>query len=710
MGRALNLSLDLGGDSLKIAFAYSVNADGAVRHENDIVYGKIGVPGYMLKIAFPAVACHNAEKGKWVYGDKVDTEFDGSFVRVVRIKDLISLLQYGDCAYYYDRRSHFPRFYFPSSRDYKLIENFPESVRFGDTFDAGVTPKDVCLGYFRYVAGVVKERIAEMSKTFGIKFTAKDLRIAIVHQPKVGKRYIDELTYLVKESFGVSPSKILSTTKSLGMYAKHRGVFDKVDEALIVDMGEEDISVARVFSDNGKVIIDGEEGHSDPLPLGGNDMDYAIADMIKKEISEVSPFGAFGSDRSEREDPMYEKQYLFMKSVKSAKVALSKKGAELGAMIGIYYETYKQSELMRDSLCKCIGTDKPYDPKAGDTRIAPRIAQYIINELQGEVNIDIVSPMDGESFGAVILSGGLAECYSLKEYIKAAVERAYPGVRVLSFDEKEASGSEFSILSYEDSAYAPAVGGAIVSLKNEDISTGLSLSYATWGTFSEPGRGSKYVLSVFVNRGEQINPGDVFSAPFYFTRSRSNSLMLDTVIENEEIYSAAITTRDMMRYGVAKDTFFKKKYRGSEISCVNSSSDGRWYLGLDVDSPSEFPRSREGKLARLKSVSGGRGTKIELHYAYRDGVTGKTVTRRIDALKSVMLNVPPKSLAAKESIIVEEKGRIRVAYEILPPSESQESEYLAHFAGAPRYDYVRVNVSQMFVIAPGVEPIIPVIG
>ena len=69
----------------------------------------------------------------------------------------------------------------------------------------------------------------------------------------------------------------------------------------------------------------------------------------------------------------------------------------------------------------------------------------------------------------VFISGGLIETYSLKPYIEKKLAKQFKNVKVLTFEDTLAGGDDFSILSFEDSVYAPAVGCAMVSLKNIEI-------------------------------------------------------------------------------------------------------------------------------------------------------------------------------------------------------------------------------------------------
>ena len=171
-----------------------------------------------------------------------------------------------------------------------------------------------------------------------------------------------------------------------------------------------------------------------------------------------------------------------------------------------------------------------------------------------------------------------------------------------------------------------------------------------------------------------------------------------------------LIARELMRYNVRKDLFFMKKYRGRDIDCVQSSHNNRWYLRMEAKEAKDIIKSASAKAVRLRLISGGEGTKIMLGYVYKDRNTGRTVTRRIDKLKSADPNKKPHSLEVSENVVVEQKGRLKISYTLLPPEKQASKVYLGHFEGDPSYVYSEVHVSQMYVEAPGIKPIIPTIS
>ena len=77
------IGLDLGSDTMKIAYAYT--ADGAERS------GKISCGDTSLT-AIPAVAYFDAENDKWYFGEQVDKAAEESFINVVKKKRHLSFL------------------------------------------------------------------------------------------------------------------------------------------------------------------------------------------------------------------------------------------------------------------------------------------------------------------------------------------------------------------------------------------------------------------------------------------------------------------------------------------------------------------------------------------------------------------------------------------------------------------------------------------
>ena len=516
----IGIGLDLGSDTLKIAFAYD-QGDGQKPR-----YGKlIDKDDIVSRSAIPAVAFYDEHQKKWLYGVQIGNQ--DSFVNVVKIKDLIAMterkkIKNGSSEVltdnviesntrYYEKEHHFPKFYFPESPSFSF--DFDEMVQKKATFVAGdFTPQKVSEGFFAYVLDVVVDRLKTLKKEMNLE-AFDECVISILFPASMDKAYVKELERIVKAVFGncnyvkMKVTKMLTSTKALGALAVHsrelRTVYNKreadldffkknKDESvLIFDMGDESMSVAQVTHvGGGKISIDGIDGHSAPLGIGGKDVDKAIAAYIMSKSSHVTVLG--GS--TGKEDIVHGKQYLLMQEVKAVKLLLSSesllKDASQGVAVQVTREVLIRIRLTPDDIKKCIGINK--DSKSS---LASQVAKYIVDEINLPINRTIKK---------VILAGGFFETVGLQGFIKEKIkESKRSDVDLMTFDdyctEDVSTAKGFDILTHEDSVFATAVAGAFVALKNFDISTVLSLSYGTWVGGREVKR-----LKIFANRGKSL--------------------------------------------------------------------------------------------------------------------------------------------------------------------------------------------------------------
>ena len=175
----LNIGIDLGSDTLKLAFVFK-------NSQRELVYGKFSDP-VAIMAGLPAQAQFikpgdSASKGRWIYADQIACEEENSFVTVVKIKKLISLLSkisQGDNdainaqiaasnRNYYLNRSVFPKFAFPDKQNFMqdvTSYDFSTYEEKNKTFTAqGYTPKAVCEGFFGYIAAFVEKKIKKLEK------------------------------------------------------------------------------------------------------------------------------------------------------------------------------------------------------------------------------------------------------------------------------------------------------------------------------------------------------------------------------------------------------------------------------------------------------------------------------------------------------------------------------------------------------------------
>lgn len=585
METVLNIGLDLGSDTLKIAYAYEA--------EGRISYGKLMKEGMLTEVALPAIAYYNEAAKEWAFGDEVDRAKGDSFVNVVKIKSLLSLLlpsydtqtRDSNRAYYY-KGNNFPKFYFPVRR--RMLEDFDRMVKDDMTFLAGETPQQVCERFFAYAAAVTYARVARLSARTGLTFS-KTPRLALVHPSRSGKVYVGELERLVQAAFGAAPAKVLSSTKALSMYAYRRGMLAKGESMLVFDMGEEDISVMKAtLLKNGRLVVDGADGHNAPCDIGGNDIDDAVAAHIEGCILRRETVGtpSYGAEGHICERGLHSKQYLFLKDIKKAKMLLSvplREGSVFagGVPVAVSRDLYIQRRLTRGEFRACVGV-------AENGGVARRIADYILEELARPVN---------EGVTKVFLSGGVIETYALQEYIEREVKKHFPAAAFYTFDDFRDDEDGFTIRSFEDSTYAPAVGGAIVSLMDYDLQTVIALSYATWFIINAT---REKFLSIFVNRGTPLaKDGNIF-----VTSSNFGQVSVLEDVKNDQIYAAAVTEEDIAA----------RKY-APRLGRQYYTMDNKTYLLIGNTDNHPWRRNAE-KVIGLKVVSGEGGATI---YFYHNG-------------------------------------------------------------------------------------------
>ncbi|MCM1439045.1 MAG: hypothetical protein NC131_07515 [Roseburia sp.] len=642
MAEVLSIGIDLGCDTLKISYAFSKSSS--------VVYGKIEKEESVRHVAVPAIAYYDKSAG-WIFGSDVEKGEEKPFINVVRIKTLLSLLypqtkngkiikKRGEETYpnrdYFYTDDKFPKFFFPVRE--KNLDNFSALIADNRTFTAaGYTPQKVCKMFFAYAREIVMSGIAKLEKK--VKKHFDEVRLALVHPSQVGKLYVSELTATVKAAFGKAPYKVMNCGRALSMFALERGAVRSDDEILIFDMGEDTLSVLKCFiNDDGNVVVEPAADHSMPINIGGNDVDFSIADYIENSIARRETVGSpsFGEQGHIFEEGLQSKQYQFLKEIKRAKLLLSIPSLEdvfkKGVPVSLHRDLYLQLTLTKAQLKKSVGiTD--------DNGIARKILDYVLNELNLPVNSEVKK---------VFLTGGLVETCGLLSYVKEGVKQSGKQVMVRTFEDHMDNGDGLIIQTYEDSVYAPSVGAAIVALKNYDVSAGLTNSYGTWMSL----RGQK-ILVLLVGRG------------FIFDETSSEKLSATCNLQGtvkEEIFSVRLS----------KSTVEKRKYEG-EIGYL--SADGVTYLCIgEPDSPQ---RKRVEQKFQLKNISGS-AARLKCTYRGREIVNCEP---RISVREGV-ITTPDSSVMTP---FVEKSGegnrRIRVRYSDGGAGIVRESEIDVRFEG-----------------------------
>lgn len=582
MALDIHIGLDLGSDTLKIAYAY--------RDRDSEYSGKIVCdPASMT--AIPAVAYYDFEEESWLFGEDVDRAGDKTFVSVVKIKSLLSMLvkntsrevSEGNARFYF-QGNKFPKFYFPVRR--KMLADFTAMAADNRTFDVpGATPADICGRFFAYVQAIVVERARLLARQHGE--TSFRLIPSYVYPPYAGLQYRNELKRLIETAFGPA-GQALSMPKALSAFAIRQKQLTNGEHTLVFNLGEEMLSVVKANLQATGLSIDGVDGHNEPIPLGGNDIDDAVAQYLERQMSDRETMGqpASGEEGHLVESSLHTKQYLFGKEIKTAKLILGMslygRGAfATGVPVTVSRDLLIQRRITREQFVRCIGI-------AEDTGVARQIAEYILTEVKRPINADV---------RRIFLSGGPVETYGLVPYLKEKIE---PVVQVCTFEYADDTGENdgFHILAHEDAVYAPALGCAFASLNGLEIQTVLALSYGL-----RLYRDRRPFLKLLVNKGDVLPPE---GAQFLIPRPNETRIAASAGTVNSaemRVVSAFITERDIVsRRYEPQVTYFK-------------SNEGKSYLYYD---PSDRKTAERLKtLIGLKAI--GPATSDGYIYYYYDG-------------------------------------------------------------------------------------------
>ncbi|MGN0812136.1 MAG: hypothetical protein ACI4MQ_01315 [Candidatus Coproplasma sp.] len=578
MANTLCVGIDLGCDTLKLSYAFSEG--------NKIIYGKLEENTGIKQVAIPAVAYYDGANG-WLFGNQVEMGEEKSFLNIVKIKSLLSLLypeegcRWGNEVYpnrgYYYENVHFPKFYFPTTN--RTLENFKSLIETDRTFTVqGCTPSKVCELFFGYVKGIIDKCIKQLMLRRKRQFD--EIKYSVVYSMCAGKLYEDELNRLILKTFGKKPAKSMDCARAISMFAASRGAVKDDEGILLFDMGEETVSVVKCFLNGAKkVVVEAAVDHSRPVKVGGNDVDFNIATFIEETIKDRETVGSpsAGNAGHIHEEGLQTKQYLFLKEIKKAKMMLSISGLnglfKDGVPVSIHRDLYIQRTLTAEDLQYCVGT-------LSKDKVAAQVLSYIIKECKRSVN---------EEVSKIFLSGGMTETYGLVDFLKAQIAKEFKNRKtkftVYTFDDFKDDGDSFTIQSYEDSVYAPSVGAAIVALNNSDVSAGLTYSY---GTFIE--KDGKRLLEIFADRGTAYDDNN----PMEFS---TQDLRLNKTTK-EEFFSVRLSLSSIK----------SRKGEGEVEYCLNN---GEYYLVIGRAGSRE--RNAVKKKFQLTEISG-RDAMIKCSY------------------------------------------------------------------------------------------------
>jgi len=631
MTTEIYVCLDLGNDTLKISFAHE--------WQGSETYGKLNVPDVLNQVAYPAAAFWDAEEGKWLFADELESGETRNFSTVIKIKEMLSLItkhEDGDIEsrnrWYYKHGNYFPRFAFPVRRrigrdfqylvDNRLVFEVPE-----------YTPQRVCEAFFSYMKEQITERIKEYASLRNI--TVKPLRkITVVHPSKLGEEYVEELCRLIRTAFGVPPIKDLTSTQALGLFAFHNRLMNENDKALLFDMGDETLSVSKVWcnkvaSDSSSakkmgILVDSPSAHLCALEIGGSNIDEAINEYLEKSIYYRETVGSPSADQRDHifEEGLCSNQYLLMKDIKKAKMLMQIAGTGMfrdGVPISIRRETMIQRLLQTSDFADCVGT-------ARDGGIAHEALQYIRDELQLPGNRDVTK---------ILLAGGMVETDGLVRFIRDALVQTHPRVEVMTFENDVNDNDPFRIQFFETSTYAASVGGAIVALKDYSVDAVLSYSYGTWlYHLGDENRYRKHLV-LFANRGDLLIHDQnrfSFAAEINLTQDEIFSL------EGDEMFSTIINADEIAAHCYQN----------------NVTYDGDLLI---VGEKGDADRRRAEKAIDLRVIAGGSST--EIRFFHRN-------------VRVSLSCYGEKTIYFEEGFIVDKKGVAKPFFDNLKSENHQE--------------------------------------
>lgn len=507
----INVAVDLGSDTVKTVFAYLVNGK--------IEYGKLEPP-VPQDDALPSLAYYNEDEEKWLFGNDVLRASKKGFKCVVKIKELLSLLipkvvgeQTINQSNYYHEEKIFPIFYFPQKRDTANL-SFAELKERGMTFNSIFTPKQVCEQFFEhlfknYLLSSI-ERLKESRKNdlYNAKVT-----FVSVYPLKAKEEYRTELDRLISRmGYVLTPS--ISAPKSVGLFAYQEKLIPDRSRALIADIGESDLSVAKIYTLGAGISVDGADAHNEPIELGGNDVDETIREIIEYKVSNREILGKNANDERELfEMGSHYQQFVLMKNIKLNKTfyGLSEQEYQKIFPEGISFNSERDVtvEVLIDkkTLVEGIrenGKNKINGINYGSKSIAERITNYLVSELNRKNNSDV---------DILILAGGAAMTYGLKSAVETSIrEIMKKKFKVISFsdDNRQTVNDEFEIPISEKTIYSASLGAAIYATGKYKVETVAALSYGTWG-IKNPSVNNVKSICYVLRKGDKIpEEGGVF--------------------------------------------------------------------------------------------------------------------------------------------------------------------------------------------------------
>ncbi len=529
----LHIAIDPGHDTVKVAYTYVENGV--------FCYGNIPAAA-----PYPAWGYYDELRSTWSFGfDAIRFDNEKSYKNLVQIKSLFMMSQNEKNLPYYLNEHHFPNFYFPN----RVGEDdcFRTAIDNGHTHIADITPREATLKFFEALFAAYI--FPALRKLPGFDSAHTMIVPTVIYPAAASKTVIDDLKALVFEAalaFDKQYRLILDcqnhrvngllSTKSTAICAYKSGALETGDVAMIFNLGESDLSVAKVsidaVGDNSICLaVDGADSHLPPVQVGGNDIDLLVKSLLDSKLSCRLPLGQT-EEHHVAESGTYKQQYNLMRTIKKAKEYFS------DAFYPAHFSTCGVPfSVVRDLVYDISLTrqDLYYGLTDGDTSVGHRIADYVIREI---TNDD--SRPERTHINKVFFVGGAMETYGLKSYVKStAMLSTRPDIQWIDLDD---TGDSASCLSEkENEIFAAAAGGALYSAGYVTLKTLLRKYYGTWMTRSNDEAKIKYFAPFQYKNGgktpDGMCPGEIIppGGARYHTQEFA---LANKATVRDELYSA----------------------------------------------------------------------------------------------------------------------------------------------------------------------------
>lgn len=541
-GKAIYISVDIGYDTTKSAFAYNT-ASGFKK--GIIEFGREG---------FPSLAYYDEKARKWRFGDEAyDITERSAFKFMVRIKDLLDLIDYEKGEYYF-KKKFFPIFEFPMTE--KVKTDFGSMVKKGKCFEANVTPQAVCQMFLATYLAAVNAKIGALEGV-ARKYTA-------VYPGGASKEQYEELCRLCEVEGGDADARVISAPKAVGIAAKEYGVLGAHKNVLLFNVGACSTSVAKLTVTPSNISVDSVESHSAPIDFGGNDFDECINNMVMAKSAEIPAFGTKDDGTNIIEKGTYYQQFMLMRSVKNGKKRFSTGVVtDEGDVTGVF-------TVQREMEVKIPVVRKEFVKECQG--LYEKLWQYMRSELKLPINKDVT---------AVVVSGGTADLYNLDKYAESKLKKSFSKVSYIDFSPYDEKKARDTVLC--DPRYTAALGAALFGAGVYKMELVMTYAYGTYNPSIQNGYCAKFAC--ILEKGERIASDGKIAGIDRYENERNAKTINNTALSSD---GRGVYVKPNEYYKIAR-----ADYDGKPI-CSAATFDGM--------SKSEFLRSLIGVLKRMTAA------------------------------------------------------------------------------------------------------------